>query len=250
MALTHDPRLAQLQMDYTALMQLPQLSDFISIEPVDARPGWPPERYLVTFTCEGIAGIDANGEPRKSSFHQVSMYLSRNYPVAEPELRWLTDIWHPNIDHKEPRHVCTNAVEFHHSSLPPSELVRFMGELVSYQRYHARPVKPFPLNKEAAQWVLDVAEPRGWVAPDKPVDDRPLLREGEIVQAAPLPPPPVVDAPQTPVAQASMAAPEAGAGDEEGELRIELGQFRRQEAAAPEDEDAESPGIVLGTVRR
>src|SRR5438552_2838252 len=95
-----DGRYTRLQMDYSDLMYLANRSDFITIEPVEPLPGWPAERYRITFTCEGVASIQNDGTPQKSNHHQVELYLSRDYPSREPSLLWLTDIWHPNIDHK------------------------------------------------------------------------------------------------------------------------------------------------------
>jgi hypothetical protein len=104
------------------------------------------------------------------------MYLGSDYPLKEPYLKWLTPIWHPNIDHLEPHHVCTNNVQNWFAAKPLAELVLAMGEMVQYKHYHARWVSPFPLDRLAADWVLDVAEPRGIVGPNKPLDDRPLLK--------------------------------------------------------------------------
>src|SRR5262249_46229149 len=51
-----------------------------------------------------------------------------------------------------------------------------MGEMVQYKHYHAKWVSPFPLDRAAADWVLEVAEPKGIIGPNKPLDDRPLLK--------------------------------------------------------------------------
>jgi hypothetical protein len=59
---------------------------------------------------------------------------------------------------------------------PLAELVVAMGEMVQYKHYHAKWVSPFPLDRAAAEWVLNVAEPRGILGPDKPLDDQPLLK--------------------------------------------------------------------------
>jgi hypothetical protein len=55
-------------------------------------------------------------------------------------------------------------------------LVLAMGEMVQYKHYHARWVSPFPLDRAAADWVLQIAEPKGIVGPAKPFDERPLLK--------------------------------------------------------------------------
>jgi len=188
-------RYARLQVDYTELMNLANRSKFIDVLPEKPEPGWPPEKYTITFTCAGVAGINDNGFPKISVHHQVSLYLSRGYPVKEPSLLWLTDIWHPNIDHLEPRHVCTNAVQTFFVGKPISDLVLSLAEMVQYKRYHAKLEPPFPQDLDAARWVREVAEPKGWISQEKPFDPTPLLREHQIVQVPnaprPRPSPPV-----------------------------------------------------------
>ena len=156
-------------------MNLAARSSFIKIRPVEVQPGWPPEKYIITYTCRGIASVDANDEPQLSEHHQVSMYMGSEYPLKEPYLRWLTPIWHPNIAHEEPHHVCTNNVQNWFAAKPLAELVLAMGEMVQYKHYHAKWIPPYPLDRAAADWVLEVAEPQGIVGPHKPLDDRPLL---------------------------------------------------------------------------
>jgi ubiquitin-protein ligase/RNA polymerase subunit RPABC4/transcription elongation factor Spt4 len=178
--MAHNARQVRLAIEYTHLMNVAARSEFIQVEPVDVQPGWPPEKYVVTYTCRGIVGIDETGAPRYGDHHQVKMYLSSDYPLREPYLKWLTPIWHPNIDHEEPHHVCTNNVQNYWAGKPLSELVQVMGEMVQYKRYHAEWSPPYPLDREAAKWVVEHAEPRGIVGRDKPVDDRPLLRPHKI----------------------------------------------------------------------
>ena len=88
----------------------------------------------------------------------------------------MTPIWHPNIDHEVPNHVCTNTAQNYFAGKPLSDLVRAVGEMVQYVRYHAAWVPPYPLDRAAATWVVEYAEPNGIVSKSKPVDDRPLLR--------------------------------------------------------------------------
>lgn len=157
-------------------MNLAGRSDMISIEALDVHPGWPPEKYLITYRCRGIVGIEQDGAPKFGDFHQVKMYLPSDYPLREPHLKWMTPIWHPNIDHELPNHVCTNTAQNYFAGKPLSDLVRAMGEMVQYVRYHAAWIPPYPLDRAAANWVIEYAEPRGIVSKTKPVDDRPLLR--------------------------------------------------------------------------
>jgi len=174
--MTFNPRLARLAIEYTKLMNLVGRSRFIKIEPKDVQPGWPPEKYVITYTCKGVAGIDGEENPISSNFHQVEMYMGREYPQQEPYLKWLTPIWHPNIQHEEPHKVCTNNVQNWFPTKPLVDLVVAMGEMVQYKRYHAKWVHPYPLDQIAADWVIRVAEPKGLFGPEKPYDRRPLVR--------------------------------------------------------------------------
>jgi ubiquitin-protein ligase len=175
--MTNNPRSARLAIEYTKLMNLVSRSKFIKIEPVDVQPGWPPEKYKVTYTCNGIAGVDEHEAPISTNFHQVMIYMGRDYPAQEPQLKWLTPIWHPNIQHEEPFKVCTNNVQNWYPTKSLVDLVVAMGEMVQYKRYHAKWVHPYPLDQMAADWVIRYAEPGGIVGADKPYDRRPLLRK-------------------------------------------------------------------------
>ena len=174
--MAHNARYARLAIEYTKLINLAARSSLIEVNPIEVQLGWPPEKYIITYRCRGIAAVDAQGLPQVSEFHQVSMYMGSDYPLKEPYLRWLTPIWHPNIEHLEPHHVCTNNVQNWFAAKPLAELVLAMGEMVQYKHYHAKWVSPFPLDRAAADWVLQIAEPMGMLGPDKPFDERPLLK--------------------------------------------------------------------------
>jgi hypothetical protein len=169
-------------------MNLAARSSFINIRPIEVQPGWPPEKYIITYNCRGIASVDEQEAPRVSEFHQVSMYMGSEYPLKEPYLRWLTPIWHPNIAHEEPHHVCTNNVQNWFAGKPLAELVLAMGEMVQYKHYHAKWIAPFPLDRAAADWVLEVAEPQGILGPNRPFDDRPLLQAQRMRKTTQQPP--------------------------------------------------------------
>lgn len=195
-------RLAVLDTAAEELARLSSMSDLIKVEPVrqvevkgwpssQLPEGWPAELYRVTYLCNGFTGIREDGTPIVGAFHQMAMYLTKDFPALEPKLAWITPIWHPNIDHAGTRHVCFNASEQHRTLRPLSDLLLYIGEMVQYRQYHAKHEKPWPLDVEVAKWVREVAEPRGWVSPDKPLDERPLLRGVSIRVGATLSPPSV-----------------------------------------------------------
>lgn len=231
-----DPHIRRLRKERTRLINLDKRSAFISIEPVDVVEGMPPDKYIITFTCRGIACINDDGTPVASDFHRVSMYISRDFPRREPYLKWLTPIWHPNIQHKEPYHVCINKDQNYNSTTRLNDLVMMLAEMVQYKRYHAVWKRPYPYDKEVADWVLRYAEPRGIVGPDKPFDPRPLEREHRIRGGKAAPPPAAPEVIDTPPPVKRE--------------RIMLGQKRTLSgpptpAAAP----VRKPGMTLGAKR-
>src|SRR6266436_4553351 len=101
----------RLREEFDKLRKLQSRSKFIRITPVEVIPHYPPEKYIVSYSCIGIARIDDRGNPIKSESHRVEMVLPYDFPNREPNLKWLTPIWHPNIEHEEPNHVCTNNIQ-------------------------------------------------------------------------------------------------------------------------------------------
>lgn len=172
----YNPREERLRKEWQALRHLQAESDTVRIQEVVEIPGRPPERYVVTFLCQGITGIDpVSREPRYGSEHRVEIYCDHGYPTDVPRLRWLTDIWHPNI-HRDGR-VCTNAPEWL-AATSLEDLCFQMFEMVQYKNYHAENSSPYPLDDAAAQWVIEFAEPRGIVDKrlGKSVDNQPFYR--------------------------------------------------------------------------
>lgn len=172
-------RISALIKIYEDLMTLTERSKFINCVGIDVKPDYSHEKYMVTFTCLGIAGIDRAGEPQFSEFHQVSIYFDSYYPSAGPVLEWLTPIWHPNVQHQEPHGVSAPPYDLHHEewrTLPIAELVIALGEMVQYKRYHAEFSPPFPIDLNVARWVLEYAEPKGILNKDKPIDRRSLVQ--------------------------------------------------------------------------
>lgn len=160
---------------YADLINLTKRSKFIHFHPVDVKPYHPPEKYIVTFTCRSIAGVTQEGIPIASDFHQVSIYLADGYPKQEPHLKWITPIWHPNIEHKEPHYVSWSGALGEGWNKSLGDLVLKLGEMIQYKRYHAEWSSPWPLDEEVAKWVREYAEPKGLLNKDKPFDERSLI---------------------------------------------------------------------------
>lgn len=166
------PRVRRLKGDYERMREMEARSSLIKFEAMSLQPGLPPERYIVTYACKSIVGVNANGTPKFSEHHQVEIYLHSQYPQRWPGLKWLTPIWHPNINHINGS-VCIDAAWWT-AARSLDRLVLMMGEMLQYKNFHDDPTQPpFPWDPEAAKWCRDYRKknPKAF-----PVDHRELLR--------------------------------------------------------------------------
>jgi len=186
-SVNQSPRMRRLYADYELMKELAARSDLISFETRPARPNLPPETYIVTFTCKSIIDVDRQGRPKFGSHHQVEIYLHNQYPQRWPGMKWLTPIWHPNINHLNGS-VCIDAAWWT-ASRSLDRLVVMLGEMLEYKNFHDDPTKPpFPWDPEAARWCRQYRKSH----PDAfPVDERELLRPERVklkpTQAKPKP---------------------------------------------------------------
>jgi hypothetical protein len=170
------PRFRRLRGDHERMVELAARSDLIRFQATLERPGWPPERYLVTFACKGIIGVDSRGRPKFGERHQVEIYLHSQYPQRWPGLKWLTPVWHPNINHLNGT-VCIDAAWWT-AGRSLDRLVLMLGEMVQYKNFHDDPTAPpFPWDPEAARWcrAYRLKHPQAF-----PIDRRELLRPERI----------------------------------------------------------------------
>jgi ubiquitin-protein ligase len=171
-SLDQSPRMRRLRADQMLMQELAAQSDLIEFTSQSSRNGLPPERYIVTFKCKGIIGVEKNGKPKIGRKHQVEIYLHNQYPQRWPGMKWLTPIWHPNINHIN-KTVCIDAAWWT-ASRSLDRLVLMIGEMVQYKNFHDDPTKPpFPWDPEAARWCREyrAKHPQAF-----PVDRRELLR--------------------------------------------------------------------------
>jgi ubiquitin-protein ligase len=169
---TETPRFRRLKADYEKMLELKAHSELIDFEVVDPKPGFPPEKYIVTFRCKSIIGVDMFGKPRFGDKHQVAIYLHNEYPHRWPGLKWLTPIWHPNIKGANGS-VCIDAAWWT-AARSLDRLVVMLGEMAEWKNYHDDPTKPpFPWDAQAAKWSREyrMTHPGCF-----PVDQRELLR--------------------------------------------------------------------------
>jgi len=167
-----NPRQRRLRKDYEHIQEVAARSDLIQVKAKSERRGLPPDRYIITYKCKGIIGVDRRGNPKISERHQVEIYLHSQYPQRWPGMKWLTPIWHPNINHANGS-VCIDAAWWS-ASRSLDRLVIMLGEMVQYKNFHDDPSKPpFPWDMEAARWTRQFRKTH----PNYfPVDKRELLR--------------------------------------------------------------------------
>lgn len=166
------PRMRRLRADHKLMKELAAQSDLIEFKAKATRKGLPPERYMVTYKCNGIISVDRNGRPKVGNDHRVEIYLHNQYPQRWPGMKWHTSIWHPNINHIN-KTVCIDAAWWT-ASRSLDRLVIMIGEMVQYKNFHDDPTKPpFPWDPEAARWCREyrAKHPEAF-----PIDRRELLR--------------------------------------------------------------------------
>ena len=171
-AVADSPRMRRLRADYELMQEMAARSDLISFQAISARPNLPPERYIVTFKCKSIISVDRQGNPKFGDRHQVEVYLHNQYPQRWPGMKWMTPIWHPNINHLNGS-VCIDAAWWT-ASRSLDRLVVMLGEMAQWKNFHDDPTKPpFPWDPEAARWSREYRKghPNAF-----PVDSRELLR--------------------------------------------------------------------------
>jgi hypothetical protein len=116
--------------------------------------------------------VDRQGNPKFDEHHQVEIYLHNQYPQRWSGMKWLTPIWHPNINHLNGS-VCIDAAWWA-ASRSLDRLVVMLGEMLQYKNYHDDPTKPpFPWDAEAARWSREYRKTH---LNAFPVDHRELLR--------------------------------------------------------------------------
>lgn len=140
--MSFDIRETRLRNDYQRLRELVNRSELIHIM---ASEGDPPERYLIRFTCKGIDRLDNSNRPVLRDLHEVSIYLHAEYPLKQPQLKWQTPIFHPNIHVTGA--VCIGAWW---PAKTLDELLLTLGEMVQYKNLGPKD----PMNSKAAAWAL------------------------------------------------------------------------------------------------
>ena len=160
-------RARRLRQDFEQLQKLQESKGLFSIEEAS---GDPPDRYVLRFTCCGVARVTSFPRVREriegwragsfltkfvarefsrftelpvySRCHRVSVALTESYPERNPRIEWLTPIFHPNIGEEQ---VCL--IAWKPRSL--NEVVFRLADLIQYKIYNTKS----PLNGRAAHWA-------------------------------------------------------------------------------------------------
>jgi len=131
-----------------------------------------PIAYDIIYEIKSIIGVeepDENGlqKPVFGNRHTLRITIPNNYPSVDggyPDFRFSSDVWHPNVryfgDFKG--HVCLN---FEDSGTETTliEYIQRIADYLKYTDYYALNQYPFPEDQTVARWVLEQAEPQGWV---------------------------------------------------------------------------------------
>ena len=165
-------RAKRLRADFERVRALHDRAGLIAIEQVS---GDPPDRYLIRFTCRGIAGLYGS-QPVYTDVHRVQLTLTDVYPTDKPLMEWLTPIFHPNI-RENGQEVCIGRW-FPAKTL--DQLVLMLGEMIQYKNYASHD----PLHLDASLWAmankhLFPVDPRILLDPRRPVQERQRGTTGE-----------------------------------------------------------------------
>ena len=140
--MSFDIRETRLRNDFQKVRELEDRSEFIRIVRAE---GDPPEKYVIRYSVKGVENITGSGSPLYREHHDVSVYLHAEYPLKQPQLKWMTPIFHPNIHVTGA--VCIGAWW---AAKTLDELLLTLGDMVTYKNYDPRD----PMNSKAASWAL------------------------------------------------------------------------------------------------
>lgn len=186
-----DPRTRRLKADYESMKQLKGASTILDF----VAHGDPPERYVITFKGKGLKRKGENDPVEVTEVHRCEIQLGIDYPRSQPYLKWITEIYHPNIAVSGA--VCLGGYSTNWSpALGLDELCEMLWDMVRFANYDTES----PYNYRAAQWAKTQTQY------DLPVDTRPLrdkvaLTSGSNVIKFTMPEPKKVEPPKptTPV---------------------------------------------------
>lgn len=197
-----DPRTRRLKADHEAMKRLRDMSTIIDFNAT----GEPPERYVVTFKGRSVKRKAEEQPVEIIESHRVEIQLGIDYPRSQPYLKWLTELYHPNIAISGA--VClggysTNWVP----SLTLDQMCEMLWDMLRYSNYDVTS----PYNYRAAQWAKGQSEVEFPTDP-RPLRDKALQTQGSNVIKIEMTQPPA-QKPEAPVAR-SQPSPRPAVSDD------------------------------------
>ena len=136
------PRIRRLRNDLSALERLQSESSVFRFK----AQGNPPQLYRIHMKGKSLWRV--RGQVRSHDSHQIEIKLGASYPRTMPEIRWITQIYHPNIS--EIGMVCLGGYgTYWVPSVQLDELCNMLWDMARYHNYDIRS----PYNRDAALWV-------------------------------------------------------------------------------------------------
>ena len=132
-----------------------------------------PMAYDIIFNIKSIIGVeepDAQGlqRPIFGNKHIMRITLPNNYPEIDgcPKFNFISDVWHPNVRyHGEYKGRISSLLGLNMENIT-NYLVDYIDVIISwltYEMYLAKNEWPYPLDYEVARWIIEQAEPQGWI---------------------------------------------------------------------------------------
>lgn len=139
-------RIAILIQDHNGMQELAEWNPHITF---DAKPSDIPTFYDVRFDYPGFKALGENGHtPIITTDHRVEITLGAEYPQRALRVRWMTPIFHPNID-PDSGGVCLGVLlQRYLPGLGLARLVTMLAEMIQYRNFDMSNA----LNRVAAAW--------------------------------------------------------------------------------------------------
>ena len=139
-----------------------------------------PTQYEVVFKVKSFCNVEEPDEkglckPITADVFRMNITIPNNYPAVDSKLEFkfickdaegkeIPHPWHPNIRFfgDFAGRVCLNTPACGTFTDLAWYIDRVMLYL-KYEKYHALNIPPFPEDNKVAEWILEQAEPQGWI---------------------------------------------------------------------------------------
>jgi|GEM_PF-315390 len=155
----------RLKLEREKVRKLEKRSHFISVKTFGNAEA--PEKYVVTYNCVGVTGIDPAGNPTTAQEHDLQIDLTE-FPERIPKMVFLTDVFHPGVEEN------TRRVALERAAVPWGEpgcvakAIVHVGEMLQYRLYNEW--LTHPANPKAAFWFRNQKH----IGPGRTLDRAPL----------------------------------------------------------------------------